>query len=242
MIRADVREDKEATINRFLQGLQREIKNQVELFPFVEIEEAVQLAAKVEKQLKHQGSGRRFPTASNSPKPSFEPNLKPEPPRAMVRNTTPAVPEKSSTSSGTIRCFKCHGYCHKAHQCANHKVMILRDGKYCSEDEEEEKQNHTEDSELGEEMEAADGSLLALQRALASQEEDLPIVDQRSNLFHTRCQVQGKILTVIEDGGSCANVVSLDAAKKLGLTMIPRPEPYSLHWLSDHAVINGCPF
>ncbi|CAL1378874.1 unnamed protein product [Linum trigynum] len=80
----------------------------------------------------------------------------------MARNATLAVLEKVGVTSGSIRCFKCHGYGHKAHQCANQKVMILRDGNYCSDDEEEEKQKHIGDSEIGEEMEATDGPLLVL--------------------------------------------------------------------------------
>src|SRR3954471_13601033 len=55
MIRANVEEDREATMARFLAGLNQEIANQVELHHYVELEDMVHMATKVEKQLKRKG-------------------------------------------------------------------------------------------------------------------------------------------------------------------------------------------
>ena len=52
MIRANVEEDREATMARFLQGLNRDIANVVELQHYVELEDMVHMAMKVERQLK----------------------------------------------------------------------------------------------------------------------------------------------------------------------------------------------
>jgi hypothetical protein len=52
MIRADVEEDREATIACFLNGLNQEIANVVELQHYVEMDEMVQKAIKIEQQLK----------------------------------------------------------------------------------------------------------------------------------------------------------------------------------------------
>ena len=49
MIRANVEEDREATMARFLNGLNQEIANVVELQHYVEIEEMVQKAVKIEQ-------------------------------------------------------------------------------------------------------------------------------------------------------------------------------------------------
>ena len=51
MIRANVEEDREATMARFLNGL-RDIANVVELQNYVELEDMVHMAIKVERQLK----------------------------------------------------------------------------------------------------------------------------------------------------------------------------------------------
>uniref|UniRef100_A0A2N9J8T2 Reverse transcriptase domain-containing protein n=1 Tax=Fagus sylvatica TaxID=28930 RepID=A0A2N9J8T2_FAGSY len=59
MIRANVEEDREATMARFLSGLNRDIANIIELQHYVEIEDMVHMAMKVERQLKRKGTARR---------------------------------------------------------------------------------------------------------------------------------------------------------------------------------------
>ena len=56
MIRANVEEDRKATMARFLNGLSRDIANVVELEHYVELEEMVHMAMKVERQLKRKGT------------------------------------------------------------------------------------------------------------------------------------------------------------------------------------------
>ncbi|CAL1367905.1 unnamed protein product [Linum trigynum] len=58
---------------------------------------------------------------------------------------------------------------------------------------------------------------------------------QRDNLFHSRCMVDMKVFVI--DGGSCTNVISMDAVKKLGLSTIKHPQPYTMHWLNDYGNI-----
>jgi len=58
MIRANVIEDREATIARFLNGLNRDITNVVELQHCVELEDMVYMAMKVEKQIKRMDNTR----------------------------------------------------------------------------------------------------------------------------------------------------------------------------------------
>ena len=52
MIRANVVEDREATMARFLNGLNQDIANVVELQHYVELEDMVHMAMKVERQLR----------------------------------------------------------------------------------------------------------------------------------------------------------------------------------------------
>ena len=75
MIRANVEEDREATMAHFGNGLNREIANIVELQHYVEMEELLHVALKVERQEKRR-STRSF---SNTTKPStsnWKPNWK----------------------------------------------------------------------------------------------------------------------------------------------------------------------
>jgi hypothetical protein len=56
MIRADVKEDREAIMARFINGLNYNIAYIVELHHYVELEEMVHLAMKMEKQLTQKGT------------------------------------------------------------------------------------------------------------------------------------------------------------------------------------------
>jgi len=58
MIRANVNEDEEVTMSRFLNGLNRDIANVMELQSYVDLEELVHLVIKVEGQLKRRGDTR----------------------------------------------------------------------------------------------------------------------------------------------------------------------------------------
>lgn len=51
--RANIKEDLDATMARFLSGLNRKIVNLVELQHYVEVEGMVHMVMKMEKQLKH---------------------------------------------------------------------------------------------------------------------------------------------------------------------------------------------
>lgn len=51
---------------RFLCGLNREIQDQVELRHYLDLDEMLQMAIKVEQQLKRQGVGRTNPVGNSS--------------------------------------------------------------------------------------------------------------------------------------------------------------------------------
>jgi len=71
------------------------------------------------------------------------------------------------------------------------------------------------------------GEILVIKRALSriASQEDL---EQRENIFHTRCTVNGKVCSLIIDGGSCANMASEAMVEKLRLTVLPHPGPYTI--------------
>ncbi|CAL1360236.1 unnamed protein product [Linum trigynum] len=53
---ADIREDSETKILRFLSGLSKEIQYELKLRHFVDLEEAIHFAVKIEKHLKQETS------------------------------------------------------------------------------------------------------------------------------------------------------------------------------------------
>ena len=66
MMGLSMNEDCEATMARFLGGLNREIANLVELQQYVELEEMLHVAIKIENQFKRRGTSTRFGGVSNS--------------------------------------------------------------------------------------------------------------------------------------------------------------------------------
>ena len=62
MIRANVEEDREATMARFLHGLNREIVDIVEMQHYVELTDMVHQAIKMEEQFKRKGLARKGTT------------------------------------------------------------------------------------------------------------------------------------------------------------------------------------
>jgi len=58
MIQANVVEDRKAIMTRFLNGLNHEVVNVVELQHYVELEDMVYMATKMKKQIKRRGETR----------------------------------------------------------------------------------------------------------------------------------------------------------------------------------------
>uniref|UniRef100_A0A2N9I3M5 RNA-directed DNA polymerase n=1 Tax=Fagus sylvatica TaxID=28930 RepID=A0A2N9I3M5_FAGSY len=225
MIRANVEEDREATMARFLLGLNREIHDKVEMQHYVELEDMVHMAIKVEQQLKR-GSGTRagHNSSSTSWKSSHAKPLdksQTPKPRAQVRDHQPR------SSRG-----------HIASQCPNKQVMVLQaNGEIVTdcEDSDTDDMPPLEDV-FEEEYLAPDALTLVARRALSLQAKGVDEI-QRENIFHTRCYVKDKVCSVIIDGGSCTNVASTIMVEKLGLPMAKHPRPYKLQWLNDSGEI-----
>ncbi|KAL4339558.1 hypothetical protein GQ457_08G031860 [Hibiscus cannabinus] len=73
-----------------------------------------------------------------------------------------------------------------------------------------------------------------------SREDDQNVTDglQRSNIFQTRCRVQGKVFSIIIDGGSCANLENTYLVKKMGLKTIKHFRPYVLQWMNKYLCLS----
>ncbi|KAJ9541184.1 hypothetical protein OSB04_027690 [Centaurea solstitialis] len=254
MTRANVDEDPEATMARFLGGLRKEIADVVELQHYMDLEEMLHMAEKVEKQQKRRGNSSKLSSNSSSSsswktsrwgknddfkkKKDFKEF---DSKKSFSTKGDKNTPSTSHTSR--LTCFKCLGKGHIASQCPNSKTMImLDDGSHVSQSEDEDEgkniphftsddENELKAVESGDEREA-----LVTMRALNIQvkEED---DQQRHNIFHTRCLIQDKVCMLIIDSGSCTNCASSYLVEKLDLPTVKHPKPYRLQWLNDHGEI-----
>ncbi|XP_056854324.1 uncharacterized protein LOC130503779 [Raphanus sativus] len=240
MLRAKVSEDSEATMARFLGGLNREIQDRVEMQHYLEIEEMLHKAILVEQQVKRRSHARgsysssRYQT-SKEDKPSYQKEVKPQPKEeskpSSIYSKDKGKTEATSSRARDVKCFKCQGRGHYANECTNKRVMVLlENGEYESEDERPETEQESSEAEY--EEKPVHSRLLVARRTLSLQNKTEEL-EQRENLFYTRCTVQGKVCSLIIDGGSCVNVASETMVKKLSLKTQKHPRPYRLQWLNE---------
>ncbi|KAL4367847.1 hypothetical protein GQ457_05G022420 [Hibiscus cannabinus] len=178
MMRANIEEDREATMTRFLNGLNTDIANVVELQHYIELDEMVHMAIKVQRQQHRKSSIEIREEAESS---------KSKPPVADNGCGKQVVMQECSRD---IQCFKCLGRGHVASQCPNRRIVLLREnGEIDSDSEKEEQEPPNED--VGDDVQLAKtGEVLVIKRSLNAQ----PMQDdhQRETIFHTRCLVNDK--------------------------------------------------
>ncbi|KAJ4715125.1 Transposon Ty3-I Gag-Pol polyprotein [Melia azedarach] len=239
MIRANIEEDREATMAIFISGLNKDIADVVDLQHYVEMEELLHKSIKVQKQLKSKEF--RFGSASNSswkskwkdnkvtPKTNEEAKQK-----DSITISKSKIETEISSKSRKVKCFRCQGFGYIAFQCPNKRVMmVLENGEIESASSSEDEMPPLADYSDIEIEEPVHGDLLITRRTLSIQPKDDIDVEQREHIFHTRCHVKDKVCTMIIDSGSCTNAASTLLVDKLNLNTIKHHKLYKLQWLNE---------
>ncbi|RDX58429.1 Retrovirus-related Pol polyprotein from transposon 17.6, partial [Mucuna pruriens] len=208
MTRANVKENREVTMARFIGGLKKKIVDVVELQHYMEIEDLLHKAIQVERQLKSKNVIAKYSNA----------------------HPTGKIDTDTYYRSHDIKCFKCQGVEHIASQCSNKRAMIMMDN-------EEIESKSSSDDEIPPLEDCSDVEVVEPVDGVVLPKEDGD-VEQREHIFHTRCPVQGKVCNMILDGWSCTNVASTILVEKINLQTTKHPRPYKLQWLMPFAIEN----
>ncbi|XP_042446399.1 uncharacterized protein LOC122031341 [Zingiber officinale] len=228
LIWANIEEDREAIMARFICVLNREIANIFELHHYVELDDVVQMAMKVERQLKEGvRSSSKYEATSSSPwKQKWGSSKATE--KAVSKSKGETNVAKTQPSN------KDRGSGHIASQCPNKRSMIILDNREIETEEEDEGNESTPSVEDTSDVElTVDGQALVVLRALYMQAKEDDDGLQRENIFYTRYHVKDRVCGLIIDGGSCVNVASKLMVDKLSLPTLKHPKPYKLQWLND---------
>ena len=130
MMRASIREEETTIIARFFSGLNLEIRDKVELFSYMDLNDLIQLCIKVEQQIFRKGSSHKESSYNNSyPKREYKKEREDSVSKNKTKETPKSIGKDVSTPptrSRDIQYFKCLGRGHITSQCPNRRTMILR--------------------------------------------------------------------------------------------------------------------
>ncbi|XP_013632777.1 PREDICTED: uncharacterized protein LOC106338309 [Brassica oleracea var. oleracea] len=236
MIKADVDEPMDATMARFLSGLNRDIQDRMELQEYDSVEQMLHKAILIEQQVKRKSFSKPAITSKPaysskpafSPKPSYQDKVESEDEQEDKEDLGPIFDDEDES----------FGYPHQGPLLVARKGMIesifdetdgrLVDGSDPAFDDES---DPIYDEEAYFDY-PAHGPLLVTRRSLSVQPKTNE-KEKRENLFHSRSLVSEKVCSLIIDGGSCTNVASDTLIRKLGLATRPLSHPFRLEWLNE---------
>ena len=130
LLRVELREEERTNIARFLNGLNIEVRDMVELLPYTDLDELVQLCIRVKQQLKRKPSSKSYGFHSYPREDQAQgilgatPSKPKEDKGKTIEKSTPKTSSQERTTN--IKCFKSLGRSHIASQCPNKKTMIMR--------------------------------------------------------------------------------------------------------------------
>lgn len=125
--------------------------------------------------------------------------------------------------------FKNLGNYHITSECPTRKTLFLKDNGQLTSESEQESVSGSEEENVSNSG-APEGDLHMIKRALSAHPRDQT---QWESIFYASCHVEGKLCSVIIDGGSCTNGAVTGTVRKFGMETRPHPHPYQLQWRNE---------
>ena len=240
-VRSKIMETEQQTLTCYRTGLREELRREMWIARLINVEEAYQLALRIEKQTKF-SAGRRMTITE----------AKLEHTTANTFQRAPAQKDQNKsfgswnsrgitkpTSEGP-QCYKCKGYGHYAVVCPtrDNKLAFICEKELFTMEETEDTGTedldddiHSEEEHLG----ALDLPSCVINRVLTGTKKEIQANPEwlRTSIFHTRMEHKDHALNVIIDNGRGINVISKTTVSCLGLKMEKHPSPYRINWVND---------
>lgn len=241
-VRSRVVETEQQTLARYRTGLHSDLRKDMWTARLINVEEAYQLALRLEKQA-GPASGRRMTTWETKSEFAYvAANQRPPALRDQAKNGASGdYRGRAKAPNEGPQCYKCKGFGHYAVVCPTRdkKLAFICEKELLAEDaaaEHMEREELDEDSLSDEEhLSASELPSCVIHRILTGTKKELQTNPDWlcTNIFDTRMEHDGKALNVIIDNGSDMNVISEAAIEHLGLETVRHPTPYRISWVNE---------
>nr|TKR98577.1 hypothetical protein D5086_0000201680 [Populus alba] len=232
--RSRIVETDQQTLARYRNGLRGDLYKEMLIARLINVNEAYQLALRLEKQLQSTSGKRPMLMDLNTGRTSNFPMQKPQTPVNKPRSSWSGE-QTGRTRAATEgpQCYKCKGFGHYAVVCPTRDKKLAficeRELTIMNETEEDETTELTQEEEE-EQLGASELPSCVIHRVLTGNKKE-PHTNQewlRTNIFHTRLEHGDRALNVIIDNGSGMNVISETAVERLKLKSEKHPSPYRI--------------
>lgn len=227
-------ESQKQLISRFIGGLRSQLQVALAQFNPSTVSEAHQRAISMELQLRPSWSTtsrQRSQSSSTDNQGQLAPDgTTPKTDLPKTGTNGDSIANSRPARTNALRCYTCGERGHIQTACPNKakRGLLVQD----TDDDEPQYDEYDEPVDTADMIHGDIGLSLVLRRNCllpkSTHESWL-----RTNLFRSTCTINGRVCKLIIDSGSCTNVMSSEAAKKLGLEITPHPSPYTLAWLNN---------
>ncbi|GJZ14964.1 hypothetical protein Tco_0550641, partial [Tanacetum coccineum] len=241
--RNDLWETEGQQVERYLGGLKPQIREKIGAQVLWTLNEAKNTTMRVELMLQDKGtrrdSNRRGYRGDNYNKNTTKNNKtvlestsnvdRKEDKLVGKRNIENEESQKTSnpyTKPTSGKCFRCNKPRHMSNEYPKRKSIHMVD-----KDEVEDVFCEPDGNEYDDELEYEDEYQpinVIRKLMLAPKQEDH---SQRHQLFRTRCTINGRVIDLIIDSGSCENIIGRKIVKLLQLPIETHLKPYSIGWI-----------